>query len=78
MPENRVVQDTEENAERCQCPTCPTHNQCMKSNKEHFFCSRGNTKCDPKMRGCMCGTCPVWAEYELGGYYYCVEGAAKK
>ncbi len=78
MSEKIVVPDLEENADRCLCPTCPTHNECMKSNEERLFCSHGKSKCDPEKRGCMCGNCPVWVQYELSSFYYCLEGAAKK
>lgn len=38
-----VVQDTEENAEKCRCPDCPSYNECMEDNNELFFCAMGNT-----------------------------------
>lgn len=73
-----IVPDTEENASKCRCPGCPTHNECMKSNKEQIFCSRGNTNCKVEKHDCLCGTCPITPEYGLIDYYYCVQGAAKK
>lgn len=76
--ENKIVPDTDENAERCLCPGCPTHNECMKSNDERLFCSKGKTECELERKGCLCGTCPVEREYELTDFYYCAEGAAKK
>ena len=76
MVEEKNVPDTEENAEMCLCPGCPTHNECMKN--ERIFCSRGKTECDLEKRGCLCGTCPVERNYGLTDFYYCTEGAAKK
>jgi hypothetical protein len=73
-----IVPDIDKNANRCRCPGCPTHNECMKSNEERLFCSRGKTGCNPEKRGCLCGTCPVEMEYELYDFYYCAKGAAKK
>ena len=70
MSEKRIVPDTEENAEKCHCPMYPTRNECMKSNKEFLFCSRGDTNCDVKKHGCICGTCPVWSKYILIAYYF--------
>ena len=74
----RIVPDNDENANRCLCPGCPTHNECMKNNEEKIFCSRGKTECKPAEKGCLCGTCPVEQEYELNDFYYCINGAAKK
>ena len=78
MAKEKIVQDTEENAELCLCPGCPTHNECMENNNERLFCSRGKTDCDFEKKGCLCGTCPVERNYGLNDFYYCAEGAAKK
>ena len=74
MVENRIVPDTDENARRCRCPGCTTYNECMKSNDELLFCSRGISKCDFKDKGCPCGACLVWAEYGLNDFFYCEIG----
>jgi aldose sugar dehydrogenase len=68
--------NTDENAEGCLCPGCPTYNECMQGKSERLFCSRGATDCGPEPHGCICGECPVWASYGLGSYYFCREGAA--
>ncbi len=46
------------------------------------YCSTGTATCrdlDPKQT-CMCGSCPVFAEYKLAGFkpvgYYCRDGSA--
>lgn len=70
------VDDNDQNSGRCICPDCPTYNQCMRDKSQRLYCSRGKTDCNPEPRSCLCGDCPVWAEYGLGGYYFCVEGAA--
>ena len=76
--ENKMVPDTEENAEKCLCQGCPTRNECMESNEERLFCSRGKTECELERRGCLCGSCPVENEYGLTDFYYCDVGSAKK
>lgn len=76
MDEDRVVPDTEENAEKCLCPDCPAYNECMKNNHESFFCSRGSTECEIDKRGCLCLHCPNEIEYRLNTFYYCEKGAA--
>ncbi len=69
--------DTSANTSRCNCPGCPTYNDCMGGKDERLFCGRGKTDCGPVANGCLCGECDVWADYELSDYYYCMEGAAK-
>lgn len=79
MAENEgIIPNIDENADRCLCPGCPTHNRCMNNNEERLFCSQGKTECELEKRGCLCGTCPVEREYELYDFYYCANGAAKK
>jgi hypothetical protein len=48
-----------------------------------LYCSSGIATCkdtDTK-QGCICGTCPLWAEYKLAGGkpqgYFCRDGSAK-
>jgi len=69
--ESPFVPNTNENAERCHCPDCPTYSDCMRTNNEHLFCSRGNTECKLDEEGCICGECPVWKEYGIKSFYYC-------
>lgn len=47
-----------------------------------LYCSTGTATCkdlDPK-QACICGTCPIWAEFKLAGGkpmgYFCRDGAA--
>jgi len=70
------VEDAPENAERCRCPSCPTFDACMREKQQALFCARGNSDCVPAPVSCLCGECPVWAQYELSGYYFCIKGAA--
>lgn len=70
------VDDDQDNADRCICPGCPTYDDCMRGKDERLFCARGSTPCGPKAHGCICGDCPVWAQYRLDSYYFCMEGAA--
>lgn len=69
--DEKNVPDTEENASRCLCPTCPTYNECMRDNNEHLYCSRGNTECEFDEIRCLCGECPIWKEYGIKSFYYC-------
>jgi hypothetical protein len=72
-----IVENSDKNSSRCQCPGCPTHDDCMKKDDERLYCSRGQTDCDPSGHGCLCSDCPVWAENRLGGRYFCIEGVAR-
>jgi hypothetical protein len=69
-------EDREENAGRCLCPGCPTHDDCMTGKGEKLYCSRGKTQCELSAKGCLCGECPVWSEYGLDSHYFCLRGAA--
>lgn len=70
-------ENNDANAGECLCPGCPTYNRCMGDASLALFCSRGKTECNPSDKGCICGECPVWLEYSLDGYYYCMNGAAR-
>lgn len=70
MPEEKVP-NTEKNANRCLCSGCPTYNECMRTNNEHLYCSRGNTECIFDEVSCLCGQCLVWKEYGIKSFYYC-------
>lgn len=72
-----MVEDTKENSEKCICSTCPSKNECMEENNEWFYCAKGKSKCAVPQKGCVCGACPLTAEYKLKDYYYCVTGKAK-
>ena len=43
-----------------------------------LFCSRGKSEKAAKSMQCICPGCPVWAEYDLNDYDYCIKGAAEK
>ena len=70
------VDDAPENAERCRCPSCPTYDACMREKTQALYCARGKSDCVPAPVSCMCGECPVWGQYGLSGYYFCIQGAA--
>lgn len=73
-----MVEDTKENIEKCICKSCPSKNQCMNDgDKDFLYCAKGNTKCEIKQKGCICGACPIHAKYKLKDYYYCVSGKAE-
>jgi hypothetical protein len=71
------VADTQENAMKCVCGGCPSYNDCMKDKNEILYCARGKSGCDVQRKGCICGDCPLTAEYGLDKLFYCIEGAAE-
>ena len=72
-----MLEDIKENAEKCICKSCPSKDECMNNNKEWFYCARGKSQCSVAEKGCVCGACPLTAEFKLKGYYYCVKGKAE-
>ena len=72
-----MVEDKEENAERCRCPNCPTYSKCMKDDDEVLYCARAKSGCEVEPKGCSCpGGCPVYKDYGLTSAYYCTNGKA--
>jgi len=65
-----IVVDTQENVERCGCPSCPSY-----PGDGGLFCARGKSSKDVAMRECVCEHCAVYQHYDLIGAYYCREGA---
>jgi hypothetical protein len=62
----------------CNCPGCPTHNNCAKNAKELLFCITGKSfMCISEDKGCMCPKCPVAAEFGLKYKSFCLIGAEK-
>jgi hypothetical protein len=70
------VPNTENNTKSCLCDKgdCPTYNQGNLT--KTLFCSIGKSEKIPQRVRCPCDVCPVWVEYDLSDYYYCIEGAA--
>ncbi|MFC2165867.1 DUF2769 domain-containing protein [Acidobacteriota bacterium] len=69
------VPNTEENMEKCICDDCPSYNQCMKDKDEGFYCAEDKSTCEFDKNGCLCGMCPLTAEFALEKMYYCETGA---
>ncbi len=67
-----AVEDTEENGAKCICGTCKSY----PGNEPWLYCARGKSPQDINQVECICPSCPVWAENDLGGTYYCVSGRA--
>ena len=65
------VPDTPENMARCICTDCPSF-----PSEGGFFCAKGKSAKDIRRRGCTCGDCQNYQEFDLTGSYYCAEGAA--
>lgn len=70
------VENNLSNQKKCFCPNCPTFDTCAKEKNERLYCAAGKTACDLKMKGCLCGACPVHAENNLQSGYYCLKGLA--
>lgn len=66
------VPNTDENMDKCICPSCPSFND----GDVGLFCSVGKSEMDVIQRGCICDECAVQAGYDLSGTYYCVNGKA--
>ena len=67
-----TVPDSEENAKKCVCPTCPTYKKSQLTGT--LFCGRGKAEQKPTQAGCLCPNCPVWKQYGLDNMYYCMMG----
>ncbi len=65
------VPDTPENAQRCNCPGCPSNPTPL----AELFCGREHAEAVEE-RGCLCMQCPVYRVYNLSGDYYCRETVA--
>ena len=63
------VVDSPENTGRCLCPSCPSFPSDCRN--EVLYCSRGKSLCEIAVRGCICGTCPVYLDYRLDVLYFC-------
>ena len=72
------VPDTEGNRKSCICDKgdCPTYNQNVLT--DTLFCAIGASPKNPRRVKCPCDVCPVWAMFDLGDAYYCIEGAPKE
>jgi hypothetical protein len=71
------VPDIKENVNKCVCGGCPSYSDCMRDNNEILYCAREKSQCDVTRKGCLCGACPLAAEYGLDKYFYCIIGAAE-
>jgi len=69
------VPDTQENVQKCICGGCPSYDDCMRDNNEILYCAKEKSACEVPRKGCLCGACPLVAEFGLDKMYYCVMGA---
>jgi len=67
------VPDTPENMARCICGGCPSYPA-----EGGFFCVKGRSAKEIDKRGCICGDCAIFKDYELAGGYYCAAGIAEE
>jgi len=68
----------EKNSNRCLCLGCPTYNSstCPKEKDEWIFCSIGMSECKQEQKGCICGDCQNFKDYDLKVGYFCIKGEA--
>jgi hypothetical protein len=79
MTSTEVASAIEGLKKQCDCPTCPTYNECATTKHELLYCALGKSKsCITSDEGCSCATCPVTASLDLGHYYYCLRGSEKE
>lgn len=74
----KVVKN-KENLSKCNCPNCPSYNQCAREKFESLYCSSDvdRSDCNFKMAGCVCGVCSVHRENDLDSGYYCMKSSAE-
>ncbi|MDO8668291.1 MAG: DUF2769 domain-containing protein [bacterium] len=70
------ISNTKENFAKCTCGSCPTYqaSSCAKKKPEKLYCATGKSSCDLARKGCICGACPIWSEYNLSNGYFCFSG----
>ncbi len=70
-----TVPVTPGNALKCICPQCPTKPD---DGSKGLYCGTGASEKlgDIQMIACVCGECPIFEEYRLNSYYFCVQGKA--
>ncbi|OPY32584.1 MAG: hypothetical protein A4E32_01166 [Methanomassiliicoccales archaeon PtaU1.Bin124] len=59
----------------CNCPQCPSYNECADAKSDLAFCIIGKGTCSFEENGCICASCPVAQEWGLMHQYYCINGA---
>jgi hypothetical protein len=65
--------DSAENLAGCVCHDCSLYSDCNKGKSEKLFCARKKSICDMDSRKfCICGMCPVYADNNLKGGYFCI------
>jgi hypothetical protein len=69
-----MLEDNNQNFQKCSCVKCPSHNKGMKERALGLFCAREKCSCDMRKQTCLCGSCPVAKENKLLGNYYCGTG----
>jgi hypothetical protein len=48
-----------------------------KLHAETMFCAYEKSQCINEEKGCKCGSCEVFKEYELSKTYFCIENGGK-
>jgi len=65
------VPDEQQYMDRCICGNCPSY-----PGEGGFFCAKGKGSEPVTRRGCVCGDCENFKEFDLKDGYYCADGAA--
>jgi hypothetical protein len=67
------VPDNDNTEAACICGECPS------KNREDLtaYCATGKSGMAVRRRGCLCGDCSVYRDYDLTRGYYCDEGVTE-
>lgn len=63
---------------QCNCPNCPSYNECAKNAMEGLFCVLGKSAgCINDLKGCECPNCHIAKLLDVGEIFngYCVNGS---
>jgi len=64
-----LIYDTEENREKCICPSCASYP--LICGGEILYCAKGRSRCEIEIKQCICNQCTVYSENKLAGLYFC-------
>ncbi len=79
MTEEEQKKITKANKALCDCPNCPTYNECAQEKGEVLYCILGaSPTCITEELGCVCPACPVWEKMDLSHEYFCTKGTEKE
>jgi hypothetical protein len=79
MTEEEQKKTVEAKKALCECPNCPTYNECAEEKAELLYCIAGvSPACITEESGCICPACPVWDKIGFKNDYFCTKGTEKE